>query len=316
MRLILNGQQAFGKTVLEEILKRGDDQVVGVYCAPDKEGRPADPLKEYAEQQGLPVFQPKSFRKPEVWEQMRSLNPELGVMAYVTLFVPEEALNIPTHGTIQYHPSLLPDHKGPSSINWPIIFGKERTGLSIFWPDNGLDTGPLLLQKEVPIGPNDTLGSIYFDHLFPQGVAAMLEAIELVKTGKAPREAQDPDAGSYEGWCKKEDAQIDWQKPTQEVYNLIRGTNPQPGAWTTWNDMTVQVFDSRKMEKIGGKAGEITSITDQGIGVGTSDGQILIERLRPQGGKKMSGRRVRRRATAKGRRPARLSAAGHQRSKR
>ena len=176
MRIIVNGQQAFGRAVLEALLARGED-VVGVFTAPDGEGVPPDPLKECAVERGLPVFQPRSFRRPRVWEQIRELKPDLAVMAYVTLFVPEEALDIPTLGTIQYHPSLLPMHKGPSSINWPIIFGETRTGLSIFWPDNGLDTGPILLQKEVGIGPDDTLGSVYFNHLFPLGVDAMVESV-------------------------------------------------------------------------------------------------------------------------------------------
>ena len=287
MRIIINGQQAFGKAVLEALLARGDE-VVGVYCAPDKEGRPLDPLKEYALEKELAVYQPKSFKKPEVWQQIRELKPDLGVMAYVTLFVPEEALNIPTLGTIQYHPSLLPWHKGPSSINWPIIFGKNKTGLSIFWPDNGLDTGPVLLQKEVTIDPDDTLGSIYFDSLFPMGVAAMLEAVDLVKAGKAPKISQDPEAGSYEGWCKPEDAEIDWNKPVADVYNLIRGTNPQPGAWTLHNGATLQIFDSAKVSGTAGAPGEITGISNDGFTVAAQGGQILIKRVRPQGDKKMT----------------------------
>ncbi|MCB1741263.1 MAG: methionyl-tRNA formyltransferase, partial [Gammaproteobacteria bacterium] len=161
MRIIVNGQQAFGQSVLQALLDRGDE-VVGVYCAPDKEGRPSDPLKTLAEEKGLPIFQPRSFRNQDVWSQMASLKPDLCVMAYVTLFVPEEALNIPTHGSIQYHPSLLPLYRGASAINWPIIWGEKRTGLTIFWPDNGLDEGPILLQKEVEIGDDDTLGSLYF----------------------------------------------------------------------------------------------------------------------------------------------------------
>ena len=288
MRIIVNGQQAFGKTVLERLLERGEN-VVGVYCEPDKEGRPTDPLKEFAVEQGLDVFQPKSFRKEEVWEQMRSLKPDLGVMAYVTLFVPEEALHIPTHGTIQYHPSLLPDHKGPSSINWPIIFGKKKTGLSIFWPDNGLDTGPILLQKEVDIGPDDTLGTVYFNHLFPMGVDAMLEAIDLVKAGNAPKVPQDPDAGTYEGWCKAEDAEIDWQKSAAEIYNLIRGANPQPGAWTTHNGQKLGIFDSHKLDQTSSAAaGEVTAISDEGITVAAQGGQVVLQRVRPQGDKKIT----------------------------
>ena len=158
MRIIVHGQQAFGKSVLEALLDRGED-VIGVYCEPDREGRPPDPIKQCAMMRGLPVFQPRSCRKPETAGQMASLRPDLCVMAYVTLFVPEEVLNVPVHGSIQYHPSLLPRHRGGSSINWPVIWGETRTGLSIFWPDAGLDEGPILMQKEVEITDDDTLGS-------------------------------------------------------------------------------------------------------------------------------------------------------------
>jgi methionyl-tRNA formyltransferase len=284
MRLIVHGQQAYGKSVLEAILDKGVDEVVAVYSAPDKEGRPLDPLKEYALERDLPVYQPESYRNPEVWQQMASHDADLCVMAYVLLFVPEEALNVPKNGSIQYHPSLLPWHKGPSSINWPIIMGKDKTGLSIFWPDNGLDTGPILLQKEVDIGPDDTLGSIYFDSLYPLGVEAMLESIELVRAGNAPRQVQDPEAGSYEGWCRKENVQIDWNRNTEEVYNLIRGANPQPGAWTTFNGNEVRIFDSRKAEA-SGAPGSLLSIDDSGAVIATGDGAIRVMKLRADAGK-------------------------------
>jgi methionyl-tRNA formyltransferase len=284
MKLIVHGQQAYGKSVLEAILDKGVDEVVAVYSAPDKEGRPLDPLKEFALEKGLPVHQPESYKNPEVWEQLASHEADLCVMAYVLLFVPEEALNVPKYGSIQYHPSLLPWHKGPSSINWPIIMGKEKTGLSIFWPDNGLDTGPILLQKEVEIGPDDTLGSIYFDSLFPIGVDAMLESIDLVRDGNAPREVQDPDDGSYEGWCRKDDVKIDWSKPGDEVYNLIRGANPQPGAWTTFNGNEVKVFDSRKADG-SGEAGAVLSIDDEAVEIATGDGSIRVMKVRADAGK-------------------------------
>jgi len=284
MRLIVHGQQAYGKSVLEAILDKGVDEVVAVYCAPDTEGRPLDPLKEFAQQKGLPVYQPESYKKPEVWEQLASHGSDLCVMAYVLLFVPEEALNVPKYGSIQYHPSLLPWHKGPSSINWPIIMGKTKTGLSIFWPDNGLDTGPILLQKEVDIEPDDTLGSVYFNKLYPLGVEAMMEAIELVREGKAPREVQDPDAGSYEGWCRKADVLIDWDRSTEDVYNLIRGANPQPGAWTTFNGAEVKIFDSRKAEG-GGAPGSVLALDDDGIVVATADGAIRVMKVRADAGK-------------------------------
>jgi len=288
MRIILIGQQPFGQKVLEALLAR-QEEVVGVYVAPEKQGQRPDPLKEAALAAGLPVFQPRSYRKPEVWEQVRSLAPDVGMMAYVTQFVPEEVLTIPTHGTFQYHPSLLPRHRGPSSINWPIIQGESRTGLTIFWPDNGLDTGPVLLQKEVEIGDDDTLGSLYFNKLFPMGVEAMLEALDLVKAGKAPRIAQDEAQATYEGWCKAEDVQIDWSRPANEVYNLIRGADPQPGAWTRHEGRMVQIFDCTKEPAQGGAApGEVTRVDDGGFAVAVSDGQIAVRRLRVEGGPKQA----------------------------
>ena len=299
MRIIVNGQQAFGRAILEALLERGEE-VVGVFTAPDQEGARPDPLKECAVDRDIPVFQPKSFRRPAVWDEMRELKPDLGVMAYVTLFVPEEALHIPTDGTIQYHPSLLPLHKGPSSINWPIIFGETKTGLSIFWPDNGLDTGPILLQKEVEIGPDDTLGSVYFNHLFPLGVDATIEAVDLVRADNAPRTPQwelagadagtDPsELGTYEGWCRAEQVRIDWQESVAKVYNLIRGSNPQPGAWTTHRGKQLQIFDSRLAETGASPgAGAVSSVTDDGFCVWAGDGQIEVLRVRPAGEAKMA----------------------------
>ncbi|MDH3713549.1 MAG: methionyl-tRNA formyltransferase [Gammaproteobacteria bacterium] len=280
MRLIVHGQQAFGKAVLEALLERGEE-VAAVYCGPDAGSR-VDPLKEFALERGLTVHQPTSYKNPEVWARMDDLKADLCVMAYVTLFVPDEALNTPRLGSIQYHPSLLPDHKGPSSINWPIIMGKKKTGLSIFWPDNGLDTGPILLQKEVAIGPDDTLGSLYFNHLFPMGVEAMLESVDLVREGKAPKIPQDPDAGSYEGWCKKENVEIDWSRPVDEVYNLIRGANPQPGAWTSQDGKQLQIFDCRKTAATG-EPGSVIDAGDDGIVIAAADGSICVDKLRAEG---------------------------------
>jgi methionyl-tRNA formyltransferase len=287
MRIIVNGQQAFGKAVLEALLERGEN-VIAVYGLEDKEGRRPDPLVEAARERGLPVYQPKSFKTDEAAEQLRALKPDLGVMAFVTKFVPSTFLDIPTHGTIQYHPSLLPLHRGPSSINWPIIQGRTETGLTIFWPDDGLDEGPILLQKKVTIEPDDTLGSVYFNKLFPLGVEALLEAVDLVRAGKAPKIAQDHSKKTYESWCKAEDAEIDWAKPVAEVYNLIRGTNPSPGAWTTHDGRKLQIFDSRRSDSISGAPGEVVAIDDGGISVAASGGGILIQRVRPEGGDKIS----------------------------
>ena len=286
MKLVIHGQQAFGKTVLEKLLARGDD-VVGVFCAPDKEGRPLDPLKELALERGLTVHQPASWKTDEALELMKSFAPDLCVMAYVTLFISQAVIDAPSHGTIQYHPSLLPLHRGPSSINWPIIQGATKTGLSIFWPNEGLDEGPILIQKEIGIGPDDTLGSIYFNHLFPMGVDAMLEGVDLVRAGNPPRIEQNHDNATYESWCRKADAEIDWSKPVSEIYNLIRGANPQPGAWTTVGGNELKIFDSAIVDA-SAAPGEVVAVSDDGIVVAADGGGILIKRLRPHDGGKIT----------------------------
>ena len=291
MRIVVHGQQAFGKAVLEALLKRGDE-VVAVYVAPEKEGAKADPLKEAALAAGLKVLQPDSYKKPEVLEEFKALKPDLQVMAFVTLFVPEEFLNAPTHGSIQYHPSLLPAYRGASAINWQIIKGEKEAGLSIFWPDNGLDTGDILTTRKTPIGPTDTLGTVYFDRLFPMGVEAMLEGVDLVKAGKAPKIKQDESKATYEGKCGPGNAKIDWGKPWEQIDRLIRGCNPAPGAWTTLNGATVKIFDAKPMpakdpKGIAGKLGEIVAVEADGITVVCADGRFKISRVQPDGGKKI-----------------------------
>ncbi len=291
MRIVVHGQQAFGKAVLEALLKRGED-VVGVYVAPEKPGQKPDPLKEAAVAAKLPVYQPASYRKPEVWDEFRALKPDLQVMAFVTLFVPEEFLNIPTKGSIQYHPSLLPKYRGPSAINWPIIEGDTETGLSIFWPDNGLDTGDVLLQKKTPISFEDSLGSVYFDRLFPMGVEAMLESIDLVKAGTAPRAKQDEAAATYEGRCTADNARIDWGKPWRQIHNLIRGCNPAPGAWATLDGKTLQIFEAKPLpardpKGIAGKMGEIVAVETDGFTVVCADGRIKVLRVKTADGGKV-----------------------------
>ena len=228
---------------------------------------------------------------------MQAAGADIGIMAFVLQFAPQEFVTIPKHGTIQYHPSLLPKYRGPSSINWPIIKGDPETGLTIFRPSDGLDEGAVILQKKTPIGPDDTLGSVYFDRLFPLGVKAMLEAADLVLSGKHTETVQDESNASYEGWCRTAEAKIDWAKPIDHVYNLIRGCNPAPGAWTTLNGKKLQIFDSRKtvfrrFADVPGKIGEVTDVTPQGFKVTAQGGLIEVLKAKFEDGKKMSGGEV------------------------
>jgi methionyl-tRNA formyltransferase len=292
MKIAIIGQQDFGKAVLEAFLARGDE-VAGVFCAPEKEGAKADVLKVAAEEKGVRVFQFPSLRNKEPHDALRSLGADLGVMAYVLQFAPQEFVNIPKKGTIQYHPSLLPKYRGPSSINWPIIRGDTRTGLTIFRPNDGLDEGPVILQKETPISADDTLGSVYFDRLFPMGVKAMLEAADLVVAGKHRETVQDESQASYEGWCRAAEAKINWANHVDFVYNVIRGCNPAPGAWTTLNGKRVQIFDSRKQlirtfGAVKGKIGEISEIGPQSFFVTAQGGRIEVLKAKHEDGKKVS----------------------------
>jgi methionyl-tRNA formyltransferase len=283
MRIVVHGQQAFGNAVLERLLGRGEN-IVAICTAPDKEGRPLDPVKQLALEKGLPVHQPASWKTPESLELMKSFEADICIMAYVLLLVPESVLDAPRLGSFQYHPSLLPMHRGPSSINWPIAMGATRTGLSIFWPNAGLDEGPILMQKECDIGPDETLGDVYFNKLFPMGVDAMIESLDLVKSGSALKQAQNLDEGSYESWFGKAQVEIDWSKSAQDIYNTIRAANPQPGAWSTADGVTVQIYDSRKAKSVDGEAGTVAEVSDAGILVSAGDeGGILISRVRPAG---------------------------------
>lgn len=287
MRIVVHGQQAFGEAVLEKLLQHKED-VVAVCTAPDKEGRPVDPLKKLALENNIPVHQPASWKTPEAVDLMKSFDADICMMAYVLLFVPQSVLDAPRLGSFQYHPSVLPMHRGPSSINWPIAMGSDKTGLTIFWPDEGLDEGPVLMQKHCDIGPDETLGDVYFKKLFPMGVDAMIESLALVKKGEAPRIEQDLSAGSYESWFGKKEAKIDWSKPNSEIFNIIRAANPQPGAWALHGEQEVKMFDV-SIASDSGDAGQILSVDDKGFTVACGQGSITVTRVRASEGKVGAG---------------------------
>jgi methionyl-tRNA formyltransferase len=292
MKIAIIGQQEFGKAVLEAFLARGDT-VAGVFCAPEKPGARPDALKTAAQEMGVKVFQFQNLKSAEAKDALKKLDVELGIMAFVLQFAPQDFVSIPKHGTIQYHPSLLPLYRGPSSINWPIIRGDPKTGLTIFRPTDGLDEGPVILQKETPIGPDDTLGTVYFERLFPMGVKAMLEAADLVSKNKHREVVQDESQATYEGWCRKSEARINWANHVDFVYNLIRGCNPAPGAWCTLEGKELQIFDARKhpvrtFGAVKGKIGEVVEVTDKSFQVTSQGGRVEVLRAKLGDGKKVA----------------------------
>jgi methionyl-tRNA formyltransferase len=299
MRLAIVGQQAFGKAALEAFIERGDD-VTGVFAAPEAPGARPDPLRQAAQDKGIRCFQFKSLGSPEALAALKELGVEIGIMAYVTQFAPQSFVAIPKHGMIQFHPSLLPLHRGPSSINWAIIQGRSKTGLTIFRPTDGLDEGAVLLQKEIEIGPDDTLGSVYFDRIFPLGIKALLEAADAVIAGGARETVQDEAQASYEGWCREAESRINWANHADQIYNLVRGCNPAPGAWTTvrqaqGNEKKLYLFEARKiavrtfgMVK-GFKPGQVMKIEGGSFFVCAHGGIIEVQRCRIDDGKKIAG---------------------------
>ncbi len=293
MKIVLIGQQDFGKAALEAFLARGDE-VVGVFCRPEKPGTKPDALRVEAQARGLQVFQLEKLTGDDAHQAMQALAPDLGVMAYVVQFAPQSLLNVPKHGTIQYHPSLLPKYRGPSAISWAMSRGEKETGLTIFRPSDGLDEGLVILQKRCDIGADETLGELYFNKLFPLGVSALLEAADAVVAGTHQETPQDESQASYEGWCRTGESRIHWANHVDSVYNMIRGCNPAPGAWTMLNGKKVQIFDAKKhlfrrFADVAGKMGEVSAVNDKSFRVTAQGGTIEVLRARGEDGKKISG---------------------------
>ena len=292
MRIVIVGQQAFGKAVLEAFIARGDE-VAGVFAAPERPGARPDPLVAAAQERGLTVHRFPRYSSEEAKSALADLKADLGVMAYVLLFAPPEFCAIPKHGMIQFHPSLLPLHRGASSIPWAIIRGRTETGLSIFRPTPGLDEGPVIMQKRVTIGPDDTAGSLYFDKIFPLGVSALVEAADLVVSGRATESTQDESLATYEGWVREAESHINWANHIDFVYDLIRGCNPAPGAWTNYGDRKLYLFDARKIPAgtfgavRGRKIGEVVSVGDQGMRILAQGGFVEVSRVRLDDGPKI-----------------------------
>jgi methionyl-tRNA formyltransferase len=205
-------------------------------------------------------------------------------MAFVQEFISRAVLDLPAHGTIQYHPSLLPRHRGRSAINWAIIQGETRTGASIFWPDEGMDTGPVLLQREVEIGPDDTVGSLYYEKLYPVGIDALLDSVKLVAAGQAPKLAQDESQATYERPCEGRAARIDWRLPVRDVYNLIRGCDPSPGAWTRLETGQFRVMEARPLPDFEAEPSVVARIEEGGVVIGTAGGAVVVRKMQAESG--------------------------------
>ena len=287
MRIVVIGQAPFGSKVLEGLVEKGDE-IAAVYTPPDRPGGRLDPLKEAAVSRDIPVFQPAAYKDGVIFTEYEKLKPDLTVLAFVTDIIPARFFDVAANGAICYHPSILPRHRGASAINWAIMMGDDRTGLTIFWPDGGIDTGPILLQKEVDITPEATTGSLYFDHLFPIGVEAVLESVELIREGRAPKITQSEEGATYEPPCDDRVAEIEWGKTGREVYNHVRGCDPQPGSFSFLKGEKIRFYGAAFIPDSGNEPpGTVQQVDREGIRVAISGGSLLVSKVRAETGGKV-----------------------------
>uniref|UniRef100_A0A3B3YX64 10-formyltetrahydrofolate dehydrogenase n=1 Tax=Poecilia mexicana TaxID=48701 RepID=A0A3B3YX64_9TELE len=297
LKLAIIGQSLFGQEVYSNLRKQGH-KVVGVFTVPDKDGK-ADPLAVAAEKDGTPVFKFPRWRVkgkpiPDVVDAYKSVGAELNVMPFCSQFIPMNVIDHPQHGSIIYHPSILPLHRGASAINWTLIHGDKKAGFSVFWADDGLDTGPILLQRECSVEPNDTVDTLYNRFLFPEGIKAMVEAVQLIADGKAPRIPQTEEGASYEGIQKKSNSRVDWAQPAEAIHNWIRGHDKVPGAWTVIDGQPVTLYGSSMLggSVPAGQALEIEGASQPGLVTkaglvlyGTDGNALLVKNLQFEDGK-------------------------------
>lgn len=284
MRILLVGQAAFAEEVLQGLQQAGD-AVAAVFSPPDAGPRP-DPVKAAALAGGIPVHQLRSLKSPEARNAFEAADADLAVLAYVTQIVPEPLLGIPRRTSVCFHPSLLPRYRGGSAINWQLIRGETRTGVTVFWPDAGIDTGPILLQREAPIDPDDTAGTLYYKKLFPLGVQTVLDAVALVREGRAPRVPQEESLATYDPLCRDEHAAVDWTSAAGAVHDLIRGCDPQPGAYTSWRDARLRLYEPHQVgASPGATPGTLLAIDADGVTIAATGGAVRCRRAR-NGGQK------------------------------
>jgi methionyl-tRNA formyltransferase len=296
LRIALFGQAAFGRDVLVRLLDAGHD-VVAAY-APPEAARP-DPLASEAAARGVPVLRHARFRQrgqaiPERVAEHAALGADLNVLAYVTAILPVEIVDAPPRRSLCFHPSLLPRFRGGAALAWQIMLGERESGVTVFQPDAGVDTGPIVIQKGgVLIEDRDTAGSLYFQKLYPLGVAAVIEAVERVDRGTAELRPQDESQASFQGLVDDAAARLDFARPAQELDRWIRGCDPQPGAHARLvgvsgaGETRLRFFDAWLVrESVAAPPGTVVSVEGGRMGVAARGGLVSVGRVRVGDGPK------------------------------
>lgn len=289
MRIVFMGTPVFAVPTLDALVAEGEEVVLAVTQPDRPRGRGQQtlppPVKERASALGIPVFQPRRVREPEALETIRSCAPDLIVVVAFGQILPKELLDLPPHGCINVHASLLPRYRGAAPINWCIIRGETETGITTMLMDVGLDTGDMLLRKRTAIGPDETAGELH-DRLMILGAEAMVETLRLLKEGRLSPEKQDDSLATHAPLLKKELGLVEWSLPAGEIHALVRGVDPWPGAFT-WLGGTMLKLFSPRVGKGSGEPGTILSAGKEGLEIACGEGSILIRELQPEGKRRM-----------------------------
>ncbi len=292
MRVIFMGTPAFALPSLKRLVEEGHG-VVLVVTQPDRRaGRglrlQPPPVKVAAEALGLPVLQPETLKDEAVIARLQGLAPDVLVVAAYGRFVPKAILDIPRLGCYNVHPSLLPKFRGPAPIHRALMAGEEETGVTIIRMDEGMDTGPILLQKVTPILPEDTAGSLE-DRLAVLGAEALAEALWLVEKNEASLVPQEHGLATYAPKLKEEEGRLQWSWEARRLHNLIRGFSPEPGAYTLFRGKRLKILRSALVsEEEGGQPGTILAIGKEGFVVATGRGALRLLEVQPEGRRRMT----------------------------
>ncbi len=295
LRIALFGQAPFGRDVAVRLAGEGHE-LVAVHVPPDAGGR-VDPLAAESQERGWSLYRHKAYRRkgvamPERVQEYLGHAAELNVMAFTTVILPPEIVDAPRLGSLCFHPSLLPAFRGGNALAWQIIEGARESGVTVFRPDEGVDTGPIVVQKRgVIISPEATSASLYFDELYPLGVEAMAEAVAAVADGTARPIPQSGDGASFQGLVDDAASRIDWIRSGLELDRLVRGCDPQPGAWAVREGAPLRLYGCTLENSAHGKApGSVVEVLAAGAALIAAGGDTVlrIARVRGPDGKKLS----------------------------
>ncbi len=291
MKIVFMGTPEFAVPCLQKIIDEGHE-VLAVVTQPDKpKGRgkklAMPPVKELALKYNIDVYQPVKAREECFVEKLKEINPELIVVVAFGQILPKSILDIPKFGCVNVHASLLPKYRGAAPLNWVIINGEEKTGVTTMYMDVGLDTGDMILKSEIPLDDEITAGELH-DKMMIDGANVLKETIDLIAQGKAPRENQNDDETCYSPIMDKTLGNIDWNKSAKDIHNLVRGVNPWPSAYTTYENQTMKIWKTKVVDKNSDKApGTILKVDKEGIEVNTGNGVIQISEIQMSGKKRM-----------------------------